>query len=533
LENSLDKESTIQMVFIEDFYIPLFNIVNDPRNQFLMDTTKNETKKTQVYFATTIHSKSSSTHQFNFPGPSGNNRKKKEIELEKSDENKVNKKQADLIIVKKGTKPTFDKSLMIDSLIQEFKIKEEIKSNEKEKKESKEEEGSTKEKIGLKEDTNLSDQLREAYIDVARNCLFAYDTVDFTKDITQRSIVTVRTRAQLVRITDIRAVRTDQYKNIMNDDLSKGLQLMSINDKQYTPVKSGFRIVISLEFWEIGDLLIKTNLDAFAKYVLSTLVLKMKAEGEIKEKTFDDDQGPFFQIHSSENKIVEFEYIYPLVVNPKNSVFKIRVRYEKEYSVLKIGDVLEEIKTLNKLKDIKNVQHIIFTGKSRNGKDCFVSPFYGETLSKYCGDISQSSQIWKQIKKLLSQIHERGIVHSDIKPKNICVSHNGIVTLIDFDVARVSGEGISPLGTIKYCSASQMLGIFPPQKRNDFESLEYTKYYILNGPLPWSNDEFPIVLKKKQEFLQKYYQNGTLNERSNEKNKENFSTKINHREILI
>jgi len=102
--------------------------------------------------------------------------------------------------------------------------------------------------------------------------------------------------------------------------------------------------------------------------------------------------------------------------------------------------------------------------------------------------------------------------------------------LIDFDLAREIGECESaPLGTLKFSSVNQMFSIMPPSKNDDFESLKYTKYYIINGTLPWINDSYPTVLKKKKQFLTtKDFQNGVS---KNEKNKENSSTKINQLSI--
>jgi serine/threonine protein kinase len=37
-------------------------------------------------------------------------------------------------------------------------------------------------------------------------------------------------------------------------------------------------------------------------------------------------------------------------------------------------------------------------------------------------------------------LHERGIVHADVHPKNVLVASGGAVTLIDFGFARVPGD---------------------------------------------------------------------------------------------
>jgi len=76
------------------------------------------------------------------------------------------------------------------------------------------------------------DELKEVYIDVARNCLYARDDIHFKSDINHRSIVTVGTHAKLVQITNIEVVPVDQYGNIMKDDLVIEIENLSLLDEK-------------------------------------------------------------------------------------------------------------------------------------------------------------------------------------------------------------------------------------------------------------------------------------------------------------
>jgi serine/threonine-protein kinase len=105
----------------------------------------------------------------------------------------------------------------------------------------------------------------------------------------------------------------------------------------------------------------------------------------------------------------------------------------------------------------------------------------------------------------LSHVHERGIVHRDVKPGNILLARSGAVKLIDFGIAQrprthsVSdgfGEGITAsgrmapeqlkdaFGTPAYMSPEQILGDFV-DGRSDLFSLGVVLYEMLSGVRPF------------------------------------------------
>lgn len=105
----------------------------------------------------------------------------------------------------------------------------------------------------------------------------------------------------------------------------------------------------------------------------------------------------------------------------------------------------------------------------------------------------------------LQYAHERGVVHRDLKPDNIMVTHQGVLKLMDFGLARdhqvqtvtLTGQA---LGTPNYMPPEQFLekaSKITLNPRSDQYSLAITIYELLSGVLPLSGDT-PIAVITKQ-----------------------------------
>ena len=92
-----------------------------------------------------------------------------------------------------------------------------------------------------------------------------------------------------------------------------------------------------------------------------------------------------------------------------------------------------------------------------------------------------------QVCEALLCIHEEGIVHRDIKPENIIITNDGVVKLIDYDIARIDDSAKSSdttiLGTTGY-AAPEQYGIAKTDARSDIYSIGILINVMLTGEHP-------------------------------------------------
>src|SRR5215472_5845440 len=103
--------------------------------------------------------------------------------------------------------------------------------------------------------------------------------------------------------------------------------------------------------------------------------------------------------------------------------------------------------------------------------------------------LEDAIRITSQIASALEVAHGRGILHRDLKPANVLVTPSGAVKLLDFGLAKLTGETFCDVtqtaegtiaGTAAYMSPEQAQGK-PLDERSDIFSLGAILYELLSG----------------------------------------------------
>lgn len=108
-----------------------------------------------------------------------------------------------------------------------------------------------------------------------------------------------------------------------------------------------------------------------------------------------------------------------------------------------------------------------------------------------------------QTAEALQHAHERGLIHRDVKPKNIMITKEGVAKLADMGLARAvsdkemaEAEQGKAFGTPYYISPEQIRGELKIGPQADIYSLGATLYHMVTGSVPFDGKNPSAVMHK-------------------------------------
>jgi serine/threonine-protein kinase len=115
----------------------------------------------------------------------------------------------------------------------------------------------------------------------------------------------------------------------------------------------------------------------------------------------------------------------------------------------------------------------------------------------------EALEIIIQVAHALAHAHAKGLIHRDVKPKNIMIHKSGVVKLADMGLARETtdietahSEAGKAYGTPYYIAPEQIRGRIDIDGRADIYGLGATFYHMVTGQVPFMAEDSSEVMKK-------------------------------------
>lgn len=127
------------------------------------------------------------------------------------------------------------------------------------------------------------------------------------------------------------------------------------------------------------------------------------------------------------------------------------INYDED--LLKMLD--NELYIWQKIKELSFVPKVLFFN-NKNPYYIIYEYIDGVTLNNYKFDnLNEKIDVFIKIIEKVEMLHNRFIVHCDLKPSNILISNNKNIYIIDYGIAQFIG-GKTDYGSVSYCSIEQL-----------------------------------------------------------------------------
>jgi len=162
--------------------------------------------------------------------------------------------------------------------------------------------------------------------------------------------------------------------------------------------------------------------------------------------------------------------------------------FVKKYLFLENADIYERLKEARH----RNLVRIYYMARKERMAFVIMEYVGGLTVEQFLQDGAlflegETAGYLRQLFEGLEEIHKRGIVHRDISPKNLLISTDGVLKILDFDIGRLykKGRGCDTeiLGTAGY-AAPEQFGFAQSDKRSDIFAAGVVANKMVTGAMP-------------------------------------------------
>ncbi len=161
---------------------------------------------------------------------------------------------------------------------------------------------------------------------------------------------------------------------------------------------------------------------------------------------------------------------------------------------------IEEARVAGTLRH-PNIVHIFDVGTANGQYYICMEYISGKTLRDALTEgaltLGDKVRIAKECASALGFAHGRGIIHKDVTPSNIILTHENVAKVSDMGIAKLSGAPISgrEISSLYYISPEEALAQ-PIGPKSDMYSLGVCFYEMLAGELPFKANSAREIVKE-------------------------------------
>ena len=187
-----------------------------------------------------------------------------------------------------------------------------------------------------------------------------------------------------------------------------------------------------------------------------------------------------------------FEIVAQLGAGAMGDVYRARDRARGQDVALKVLPALDATALMrfkNEFRALHDVQHPnlvrLHELHEHHGTWFFTMQLVDgvELLTWIDGDEARLRAVLPQLAQALDRLHHDGLVHRDVKPSNVLVTHAGQAMLLDFGLVAPSWSPGEGAGTPAYMAPEQVSGDISPA--SDWYSVGVLLFYSLTRRLPF------------------------------------------------